>query len=157
LRTEPPRNIHLTSRDRQYGRLVELGLLRRLLKFLVKESGFKGELHVCLVTARKITRLNEEFLRHNGPTDVITFDYSQDRKEDCQGEIFICLAQAFSQARSFQTNWQSELVRYVVHGVLHLVGYDDRSASKRTRMKRVEDRIVRRLSKCFDLSALARD
>ena len=50
------------------------------------------------------------------------------------------------QARRFGTSWQEELVRYVVHGMLHLLGYDDRTAPLRKRMKRVEDKLMTQIS-----------
>ena len=67
------------------------------------------------------------------------------------GEIFICLDEAVSQARRFRTTWQSELVRYVVHGVLHLLGYDDAASRARRRMKKAEDTLLHLLAREFDL------
>jgi len=83
----------------------------------------------------------------------------QDRQDACptlHGEIFICIGDALAQARRFRTTWQSELVRYLVHGVLHLRGYDDRQPNRRRAMKREEDRLVRELARLFPLSKLAR-
>ena len=124
-----------------------------------------------------MTRLNETFLRHKGSTDVITFDYAeqvdqasrlssprpqlalpgQARRLSCllHGEIFVCLDEAVSQARRFHTTWQSELVRYVVHGVLHLLGYDDRDSRARRRMKAAEDALVRRWPASLPFAASA--
>jgi rRNA maturation RNase YbeY len=72
------------------------------------------------------------------------------------GEIFICLRAAVDHAPRFRTTWQSELVRYLVHGVLHLRGHDDLDAASRRRMKREEDRLLRELARRFRLSHLAR-
>ena len=60
------------------------------------------------------------------------------------GEIFVCVDEAVLQARKFGTSWQSEIVRYIVHGVLHLLGFDDSSAGARRKMKREENRLVAR-------------
>jgi rRNA maturation RNase YbeY len=60
------------------------------------------------------------------------------------GEIFVCVDEAVAQAPRFRTTWHDEMVRYILHGVLHLVGYDDRSASKKRKMKGAEDRLVSR-------------
>ena len=81
-----------------------------------------------------------------------------DRRDACptllHGEIFVCLDEAVSQARRFHTTWQSELVRYVVHGVLHLLGYDDAASRARRKMKAAEDTLVRQLARQFDFHSL---
>jgi rRNA maturation RNase YbeY len=70
------------------------------------------------------------------------------------GDLFICVEEAIRQARQFRTTWQAELVRYIVHGILHLQGYDDAAPGHRRVMKREEDRRMRRLAARFRLSAL---
>lgn len=112
-----------------------------------------------------MTRLNETFVHHQGCTDVITFDYTEtpgdNRKRGSvtengiNAEIFVCLDEAVRQARRFQTTWQNELTRYIIHGLLHLQGYDDATAIKRRRMKREEDRWVTDIARHFALSKLA--
>src|SRR5436305_1437059 len=114
------------------------------------------DLAIHLVSAPEMTRLNQTFLRHEGPTDVITFDYSEDgaKQPPCpalHGEIFICVAEAVAQAETFRTSWQSEIVRYLVHGILHLQGFDDVRPKDRRAMKREESRLMRWLSRRFDL------
>jgi probable rRNA maturation factor len=134
----------------------------------------KAELGICLVAAPEMTRLNETFLKHKGSTDVITFDYQgsvgqasslshskirkvRDRQDACptlQGEIYICVDEAVLQARKFGTSWQLEVVRYLIHGVLHLTGFDDSSMDARRKMKREENRLLQKLSRRFPLSKL---
>jgi rRNA maturation RNase YbeY len=81
-----------------------------------------------------------------------------DKRDPCpgqlHGEIFVCLDEAVSQARLFRTTWQSELVRYVVHGVLHLLGYDDTASRSRQKMKEAEDALVRQLARQFEMHRL---
>jgi probable rRNA maturation factor len=106
-----------------------------------------------------MTRLNETYLRHKGSTDVITFNYAEQVSWDAcppqlHGEIFVCVDEAVSQARRFHATWQSELVRYVVHGVLHLLGYDDADRRVRRKMKVAEDSLVYQLAGQFDLRSL---
>ena len=115
------------------------------------------DLTIHLINAKKMTELNETILRHVGSTDVITFDYSIDGPMPMlAGEIIVCVDEALSQAREFRTTWQSELVRYLVHGVLHLQGFDDLRPGARLKMKREENRRLAELSRHFDLSKLAR-
>jgi len=136
---------------------VKIGLLRRLTKTLLLECLLATEfdLSVCFVNVSEISSLNERFLRHKGPTDVITFDYSDTAAvSGMLGEIVICVDQAVSQARRFRTTWQSELVRYIVHGLLHLCGYDDDRVTSRREMKVAENCLVRQLARRFDFAEL---
>ena len=115
---------------------IALGLARELFPNRSRELG------VYFVGRTKMAELNERFLGHEGATDVITFDYSEG-KGKVHGEIFICPDVARVQAKEFGTTPQMELVRYLVHGLLHLHGYDDRTAAKRAKMKRAEEKWVR--------------
>ena len=72
------------------------------------------------------------------------------------GELFICVDDAVAQAKQFKTSWQSEIIRCVVHGVLHLLGHDDLKPDLRRKMKREENRLVRLLAKRFSLAQLSR-
>jgi probable rRNA maturation factor len=133
-------------------------------------------LAIHLVGELEILRLNEAFLGHRGPTDVITFGYGSDSDfgvpflpagfDDAGwtsdsgpsqiGEIFICTKIAREQAKRYQTSWQNELVRYLVHGLLHLCGHDDQKATARRHMKRDENRLLRRLARQFDFSQISK-
>lgn len=138
-------------------------------------NGKDFDLAIHLVGSREMTRLNETFLRHQGATDVITFDYraetavptnsshpgaftvpDEEAVPALHGEMFVCLDEAVSQARRFGTSWPSELARYVIHGVLHLLGYDDRQTVQRRRMKREENRLLRRFARRFPVRKFRR-
>lgn len=135
----------------------------------MRETDF--DLGVYLVAAPEMAGLNRRFLRHRGATDVMAFDYSapaqgsRSRSEAAAlpgrrrlwGEIFVCLDEAVRQARHYRTTWQSELVRYVVHGLLHLQGYSDAEVGSRRRMKAEEDRLLSELSGTFGFHRLAKD
>lgn len=114
-----------------------------------------SELGVYLVGDRRMSALNARHLGHAGPTDVISFDYgpgvpTAEGTSGSSGELFLGVPEAVRQARRYRTAWPAELARYLVHGLLHLAGYNDTTAAARRRMKRVEDRLVRRLAARFD-------
>ncbi len=113
------------------------------------------ELAVHLLNDGPMASLNETFLNHTGPTDVITFDHAESPAcGQIHGEVFICVDEALRNARTFRCSWEKELVRYFVHGCLHLLGYDDKSHKAREVMKKEENRWVRLLSARFALSRI---
>jgi rRNA maturation RNase YbeY len=149
----------LFLRNRQRACLLDRGLLRQIVLSLLNESlALRNfDLGFFLVGDAEMTRLNETFLHHAGSTDVITFNYLEEPGRGAvHGEIFICTAEAIRQALRFRTSWQEELVRYVIHGLLHLQGYDDLQSPARQSMKRRENKLVREVAKRFKLTALGK-
>jgi probable rRNA maturation factor len=165
-------SVAIANRQRTVS--LNLKLLREITKRLLTEllelEAF--DLSIIVIRAPEMARINETFLQHEGSTDVITFDYAQNalptsrrlsqtklptgRRQHIHGEIFICIDDAISQAREFRTTWQSELARYVIHGVLHLRGYDDIRASDRRKMKGEENRLLKETARLFPLKELGR-
>ena len=153
----------LVLRNRQRVRRVNLRFLREISKAALTEflHAENYELGVHLIAAPEMARINQQFLQHSGSTDVITFDHSKPGTRNSElgtclhGEIFICLDDALTQARQFHTTWQSEIVRYLVHGLWHLVGHDDTMPAARRKMKREENRLLRQLAKRFAFGKLA--
>jgi probable rRNA maturation factor len=155
--------MNLVIANRQRKKKINTRVLKEIVSELFGELKItEAELGINLVGAREMTLINETFLQHAGSTDVITFDHTEKRKAESgkrkaiHGELFICVDDAIKQAKEFQTNWQSEVVRYIVHGVLHLLGYDDLKPHLRREMKRKENRFVRQLAKRFSLAQLSR-
>lgn len=141
--------------NKQRARKLNLRLLEQITAATLEELGIeKLELGIVIVGAKEMAALNKKFLGHEGPTDVITFDYSEKGDGIMQSEIFLCAAEAERQAKEFGTTRQSELIRYVVHGILHLAGHDDLQAAARKKMKVIEGHLVRKLSCRFALSKL---
>jgi probable rRNA maturation factor len=164
--------MNIVIASRQCARKINRPLLKQIIAALLADLKIeKADLGIHLVAAPEMTRLNEKFLRHAGSTDVITFDYLNECRAGCPlptarhgalrrarptlyGEIFVCVDEAVWQARKFGASWQSEVVRYIVHGILHLLGFDDSSVAARRKMKREENRRLRELSRRFALSKL---
>jgi rRNA maturation RNase YbeY len=149
--------------NRQRTRKVNTRALKHIVKEVFKELGIvEAELGVNLVADREMTLVNETFLQHVGSTDVITFDHANrkrnrlKRHSKIHGELFVCVDVAISQAKEFDTTWQSEMVRYVIHGILHLLGYDDLKPALRREMKREENRLMRVMAKRFSFAELSR-
>ena len=93
-----------------------------------------------------MSQLHQRFLGIAGPTDVLTFELDHDsRGRVTAGEIVICVPEARRQARLRNTGVERELLLYALHGMLHLSGFDDRTAAGFGRMHQKEDEILARL------------
>jgi probable rRNA maturation factor len=102
-----------------------------------------GEVSVVLVSDRRMAELHQRFLNEPGPTDVITFQH---------GEIVISAETAKRQARAFRTSMELELRLYLVHGVLHLCGFDDKTAAGAAEMQRLQEKLVAKVQRALDAS-----
>jgi probable rRNA maturation factor len=153
----------LIVRNRQRVRAVNVLLLKRLTRaVLASQPNLESyALGIHLVDSRTMAKLNPKFLGHEGSTDIITFDHSEAARgsrntDTLHGELFICLDDAVKQARGFRSTWQAELARYVIHGILHLRGYDDTTPAARRTMKREENRLCREMARAFPIARLGR-
>jgi probable rRNA maturation factor len=88
---------------------------------------------VLIVSDRRIAALHQKFCGTSGPTDVLTFQH---------GEIVISAETAARQARIFHSNLMAEIQLYLLHGLLHLAGFDDDAAHQQNRMQRVQNKLL---------------
>jgi probable rRNA maturation factor len=98
------------------------------------ESSELEEIFVWLISDRRMSQLHRQFLGGEGPTDVLTFQH---------GEIFVSVETAKQNARIFTTSLMRELQLYIVHGLLHLNGFDDQTPADARKMRRTQERILR--------------
>lgn len=118
-------------------------LVRSIVNEIAKDKGCKfSYLEISFVTKDIIHEINKEHLHHDYPTDIITFEYDRDEDDVIDGELIICSQVAEENAEEYGVSVESELLRLVVHGVLHLIGYDDTDEVKKKLMKSEEDRLV---------------
>ena len=93
-----------------------------------------NEVFIWLISDRRMALLHRKFLGQSGPTDVLTFQH---------GEIFISVETARRHARAFGNSVLRELKLYIVHGLLHLHGFEDQTPSEAHKMKAAQERILR--------------
>lgn len=122
---------------------VEMPALDREMvkKWVVAVAGKSGKtvgtLTYIFCNDEKILQVNREFLKHDYYTDIITFDYSTRRR--ISGDMFISLDTIRSNAEMLGRTYDDELRRVVIHGVLHLLGINDKGPGEREVMERHED------------------
>ena len=109
---------------------------------LVVTRSLQG-LSLVLVGDRRMSDLHAQFMGIAGPTDVLTFPLDQDaRGRVTSGEVYVCVPEATRQARARKIPLRLELLLYGLHGMLHLLGCDDRTARDFALMHRTEDAIL---------------
>ena len=84
-----------------------------------------------------LLEINKGFLKHDTYTDIITFNYNKNNL--INGEIYISVERVKDNASKLKEKFESELKRVIIHGVLHLIGYDDKSNEDRAKMRELED------------------
>ena len=119
----------------------------RALECVLKlEAVRRFELSVVFVGNRYIRRVNKKFLQHDYTTDVISFPLGEDGSSPLEGELYINLDRARSQAKTYGVTFAEETRRLLIHGALHLLGYKDYTPRTKAVMTRREDEILARLS-----------
>ncbi|MBK94407.1 MAG: rRNA maturation RNase YbeY [Planctomycetaceae bacterium] len=107
---------------------------------VVEEAGvITGDVSVAIVDDPTMHQLNIEYLNHDYPTDVLSFVLERD-EEHLEGEIIVSVDTAVELARDYQWSWENEFLLYIIHGCLHLVGYDDKDPSAKLVMQEAERR-----------------
>ncbi len=104
-----------------------------------------GSVSFVFCDNQRIKRLNRQYLNKNRPTDVIAFPLTRPRSRTFKGEVVVSVEEALINCRYFGTTFQEELMLYVIHGMLHLCGYDDTTDRKAHKMRRKEDEILRKV------------
>ena len=106
-----------------------------------------SSVELVYVDEDEIVRINNEFLQHDYITDIITFRYDEDESNsEIEGSLVCCAPRIKEQAAEFNQTEKQEFLRIIVHGLLHLVGYDDQSDEEKSEMTRLEDRFLASLS-----------
>jgi len=132
-----PRRTLLTKNDRQCLNNVLNSVWRRRAKASIN-------LEVNFVDAATISQLHRDFLQDAAATDVITFDLGATPEGWRVAALAICMPVALDYAKAYGVSLREELHRLVIHGVLHLLGYDDHTPAARKQMRRKENTLLRR-------------
>ncbi len=96
-----------------------------------------GDLSYIFVADQVLLGINKEFMKHDYFTDIITFNYNNNKTVN--GEIYISIETVYRNSKKYGVSLKNELLRVMVHGVLHLIGYDDKNENEKKRMREEED------------------
>lgn len=115
--------------------------LKKWISNLVKnENCVLGDLNIIFCSDDYILNINKQYLQHDYYTDIITFDYCVDKT--INGDLFISIDTVKSNSEKFKTNFNQEIHRVIFHGVLHLVGYKDKTSKDEKLMREKENQYL---------------
>jgi probable rRNA maturation factor len=125
------------------------GSVTALAEYVLEEEGASGkEVSVLFVDDVEISRLNARHLGRNGPTDVLAFPMSEGEKADVHpeilGDVVVSAERALDYAAEHGLQINDELSLYLIHGILHLLGYDDVNTTHKAKMRKREKELLRK-------------
>ena len=104
-----------------------------------REEYFLKELNYIFCSDIFLHEINKTYLGHHTYTDIITFDYSEKNSHEIEGEIYISVDRVKENAVTYQKTFHQELHRVIIHGVLHLLGYGDKTGEEQKEMRKKEE------------------
>lgn len=122
-------------------KLKDEEVIQKWISNCIETRGFKeGELNYIFCDDEYLLKLNVEFLEHDTLTDIISFDYTLGKL--LSGDIFISIERVRENANKFNQTLENELNRIIIHGVLHYIGFTDKSSEAKIKMRAEEDKCL---------------
>jgi len=118
-------------------KLPKAHIKKHIKQLINNELKSFGDITIILCSDKYLLDINIEYLKHNYFTDIITFNYVEGNT--VSGDLFISIDRVKENSIEFNTNWKKELYRVIFHGLLHLVGYNDKTVEEKRTMREKED------------------
>jgi probable rRNA maturation factor len=142
FRRRPPAGVAVEFWTDGPGRGLRRRVTAAIRRTLARHDRAPAAIHVAVVGDIFIAELHQRYLGIPGPTDVLSFDLSDDGGLFLEGQIVVSADTARREARARRIPFEQELLRYAIHGTLHLLGYDDDTPGRARTMHRVEDELL---------------
>jgi rRNA maturation RNase YbeY len=115
--------------------------IRTWITKVIANYGYnEGEINYIFCDDNYLLKLNVEFLEHDTFTDIISFDYTLGKL--ISGDIFISIERVIENSKKFSQTFENELYRVIIHGILHYLGYQDKTAILKNKMRLEEDKCL---------------
>ena len=138
--------ILFTNDDSVSFNLKNKRFIKSWIKDIIQQNKKElGDINYIFCSDEKILEINKEFLKHDYYTDIISFDYCEVNK--INGDIFISIDTVKSNSIKYKTEFVEELHRVIIHGVLHFLGFKDKTKADAEKMREAENKALIRLNK----------
>jgi len=118
-------------------KLQKAHIKKHIKQLINNELKSFGDITIILCSDKYLLDINIEYLKHNYFTDIITFNYVEGNT--VSGDLFISIDRVKENSKEFNTSWKKELYRVIFHGLLHLIGYNDKTVEEKKTMREKED------------------
>jgi len=108
-----------------------------LVKIVSEHKRKLGPVNIIFVNDEKILEINQKYLNHDYLTDILTFNYNTEKL--ISGDIYISIERVEENAQKFNCTFQTEILKVIVHGFFHLLGFDDKTKTQKTVMRNLEE------------------
>jgi len=139
--------IKFFNQDHHYHLKNRIKLKHWILEVVEEEGFIIGDINFIFTSDKYLLKINKEYLSHNYLTDIVTFNYCEE--PFINGDIFISVDTVKNNSVQFGVTFLEELHRVMIHGVLHLIGYDDQSEEEKAAMREKENYNLERLKNLF--------
>ena len=139
----PPNNIFFHTQDISFTLESEKATANWLIMLVEGQNKKVGELNYIFCSDDYLLKMNQEHLKHDYFTDIITFDYCED--DWISGDLFISIDRTNENAKTFGKTQINELNRVIAHGLLHLLGFKDKTVKDISEMRRMEAKALNML------------
>ena len=140
------RSLTVEVANKQRKAIINSARLKKAIRLVLEDAGVTaGEISIAIVGDERMQELNRTYLQHDYPTDVLSFVLARNEaKRTLDGEIIVSAEYAEREAPRYHWTIDDELLLYVIHGSLHLVGYDDTTTKARRSMREAEAKYLER-------------
>lgn len=123
---------------------IDKRTLKKIVNQIIKTTGkIFSSIELSFVSDKELLELNKKFLNHNYYTDILTFSYTL--QEPFETEIVISYDRAVENAKKYRTKFEKEILRLITHGILHTVGFEDKTKAQKIKMRKLENNILNNL------------
>ena len=137
-----PLTIEINAENQHHS--IDAARLKKAVRLILNDAGIRSaEISIAIVSDERMHELNRQYLQHDYPTDVLSFVLARNaRAKSLDGEIIASSDYAAREALRYRWTTDDELLLYIIHGCLHLVGYDDTTAKSKDLMREAEEKYL---------------
>ncbi len=136
----PPQSIHFHCEELRFSLRSKRKIRAWITHTIQQEKLTAGDISIIFCNDKYLHKVNLDYLNHDTLTDIITFDYSA--QELISGDLFISYERVKKNALIFKQTAEKELRRVMIHGILHLCGYGDKTEAQKKEMRKNEDKYL---------------